>query len=156
MVLADKIIVKTKQEAFGIPTTEANCAAVRDVRYVLERFPAIDPLTNESIADEVDLLTSEVDYAMDTIFNMSGDVFWESVFQAVRCGYIDVPFAPHKLNANKLLTLRDRHQAIRVKSPGNLPIRPQDLKREQKKLRGASDRNSSFVEKMIQDIQIMS
>ena len=153
---ADKIIVKTREEALGIPTVEANCEAVQDVRYVFEKFPVSDLLTSEAIAEEANLVSSQTDSVMDTIFNMAGDAFWESVFQAVRRGCIDVPFAPHRMNSNKLLTLRDRHRAIRIKEPGMVPIHPQDLKREQDLLRAHSDDYDSIFDKMIKDIRIMS
>ena len=156
MISADKIIVKTKEEAFGIPAIETNCGAVQDVRYVFEKFPMVDMITSGAIEEEAELLSSEIDYAMDAIFDLPGDVFWESVYQAVRNGFIDVPFAPHRVNANKLLTVRDRHNAIRIKDAGCVPISANDMRREQELLEANLDSYDSFVDKMTKDIHIMS
>ena len=155
LVAADKIVTKTKDEAFGIPTPEANCEAVQYVRYIFEKFPVVDLVDNETIAVEADLIGSEVDYVMETIFDMRGDVFWESVYQAFRRGFLDVPFAPHRVNPNKLLTVRDRYHAIRIKDPGMVPMRPRDLKREQELLKAYLDPYDSFFDKAMKDIYIM-
>ncbi len=156
MIFADKIIVKTKEEAFGIPAIETNCGAVQDVRYVFEKLPVFEMVTSAAIEEEAELLSSEIDCVMEAIFSLPGDVFWESVFQAVRSGMIDVPFAPHRMNANRLLTIRDRHQAIRIAEAGAVPMSARDARRERKLLEANSDSYGSFVDKMLKDIYIMN
>jgi methylaspartate mutase epsilon subunit len=156
MISADKVIVKTREEAFGIPAIATNCGAVQDVRYVFEKFPMIGALGSDAINEEADLLARQIDYVLESIFNLPGDVFWESVFQAVRLGIIDIPFAPHRMNANKLLTVRDRYNAIRIKEAGCVPIHSSDMKHEQDLLKANSDSYYSFVDKMTKDIHIMS
>lgn len=155
LVKADKIVTKTKDEAFGIPTIEANCEAVRNVRHIFEKLNDTGVTENESIAAEAELIFHEVDYLMDTIFDIPGDVFWESAYQAFRCGFLDVPFAPHCMNKNDMLTLRDRFNSIRIKEPGMVPIDTKDLKQEHKLLKTNQDAYSSFVDKAIKDINIM-
>lgn len=156
LVRADKIIVKTREEAFGIPAIETNCEAIRGVRYVFEKLPIMDQITSVSIAEESKLLASEVDNVMDAILNMPGDVFWESVYQAVRTGLIDIPFSPHRMNKNDMLTVRDEHQAIRIMEPGMVPLRTEDIAHERELINGRVSEHANFVDKMIEDIHIMN
>ena len=60
------------------------------------------------------------------------------------------------MNANKLLTLRDRHQAIRIKEAGAVPLSAKDMKHERRLFEANSDCYDSFVDKMTKDIHIMS
>ncbi|MCH7626853.1 MAG: methylaspartate mutase subunit E [Chloroflexi bacterium] len=153
---ADKIIVKTRDEALGLPTAQSNCDAVRDVRYIFEKFPVTGAVTSEAIEEEAELIGGEVRHLMDAIFNMEGDAFWESVYKAVRDGMIDIPFAPHRMNANKMLTTRDRYQAIRISEPGNVPMCSQDRAKETSLLKLNSDEDAGFFNKMIKDIHVMN
>jgi methylaspartate mutase epsilon subunit len=129
---------------------------VKQVRYLLEKFPVVDPIRSEAIALEEDLIASEADYVLEAICDLPGDVFWESVYQAFRRGFLDVPFAPHHMNPNMLLTARDRHFAIRIKDPGMVPMRPNDVKRERQLLETNSDAYNCFIDKMINDINIQT
>ena len=86
---------------------------------------------------------------------MRGDVFWESVYRAYRQGLIDIPFAPHGMNANRLLTVRDRHNSIRVQQPGNVPMRKEDLERESELLEAERPVSGGFADQMVRDVNIM-
>lgn len=156
MIGADKIVVKTIDEALGVPDAEVNAEAVRCVRYVMDRLGCRDQITSPEIEKEVVLLESEVGTVLDAIFKLSGDLFWESVFRAFQAGMIDVPFAPHIDNANRLVTMRDLNGSIRIKDPGNLPITPEDLMAERRQL---ADRQKAPIEsfhQLLSDINIMA
>ena len=43
MIAADKIVVKTVDEALGVPRAEINAEAVDTVRYVLRTFGCAEP-----------------------------------------------------------------------------------------------------------------
>ena len=49
---AAKIVTKTRDEAFGIATVEANCEAVKNVRYIFNKLLVIDLVSSESICGE--------------------------------------------------------------------------------------------------------
>jgi len=155
LVNADKVVLKTQDEAFGIPTIQANCDAVRLAAYVLNKTAITGQLDSVAVLNEIDLLSSEVEYLLNAIFNIPGEVFWESVFQAVIRGYIDVPFAPHKVNANLLITQRDPKFAIRILNPGRIPISEESLCQERGMLSKNSDLNNKLVSKLLSDINIM-
>ncbi len=120
MIGADKIVVKTVDEALGVPRAEVNAEAVDTVRYVLRAFALRDSRSTSPLIDrEAALIESEVrEHPAARSSSMPGDAFWESVFRAFQLGYLDVPFSPHADNANKLISMRDANGSIRIARPG--------------------------------------
>lgn len=155
MTGADKIVVKTTDEAFGVPDPAVNAEAVRNVRYVFERFRWEDPIISPSIEREIDLIESEVESILSSIFDMPGDAFWESIFRAFQLGIIDVPFSPHIDNANQLITIRDANGSIRIKRRGNVPISDEDAKREQELLASREGVSDETFRSLLIDINLM-
>jgi methylaspartate mutase epsilon subunit len=156
MVAADKVVVKTVDEALGVPRPEVNAEAVETARYVLRTFGFPDALDSPIVEEETSLLESEVDSIMKAIFRLSGDAFWESVFRGFQSGYIDVPFSPHAENANKLISVRDANRSIRIVDPGLVPISRQDMERERALLESRKDRHEKTYRQMLSDIMLMS
>lgn len=156
MVAADKVVVKTVDEALGVPRPEVNAEAVETARYVLRTFHFPDALASPLIEEESVLLESEVDGIMKAIFRLSGDAFWESVYRAFQSGYIDVPFSPHAENANKLISVRDANHSIRIVDPGLVPISARDMAREHALLESRPDHHEKTYRKMLTDITLMT
>ncbi|RLA72764.1 MAG: methylaspartate mutase, partial [Epsilonproteobacteria bacterium] len=150
MVGADKIITKTRNEAFGIPTKEANASAVANVKYTLNMLKG---LPNVSDAEEEENLTNMVDEILEAVFNDSADTLWRKVFNSIKNGYIDIPFSPHIINANEVITVRDSESNIRIYKKGNLPISDKSFEFERSKIKLAE--GERVVDKIIQDIGIM-
>ncbi len=155
---ADKIVVKTVDEALGVPDPEVNADAVESVRYVFDRFRWVEPVTSTSIEAEIDLIESETVGILEAIFDLPGDVFWESVHRAFQTGLIDVPYSPHADNANRLVSMRDANGSIRIKDPGHVPISEGDLKREHGllALREDLDGADPSFRRLLHDIGIMA
>lgn len=153
---ADKVVVKTPEEALGIPSIDSNVAAVRAVRYVLDMFPDVAGVAGEVIEEERDLIGSEVEHVLESIFAQPCTTLLSSVHQAVLTGLIDVPFAPHEQNAGRLVTGRGPGRRIRVLDPASVPISPDDLRREQR-LRGEGvPRQGPLWEHLLRDIRILA
>jgi methylaspartate mutase epsilon subunit len=152
---ADKIVVKTVDEALGVPRPEVNAEAVDTVRYVLRTFGAGGTVDSPAIEQEAELLESEVRSILDTIVALSGDMFWESVYRAFQLGYLDVPFSPHADNANKLVSMRDANGSIRISDPGNVPINAADAAIERQMLEARADRSALTYRQMLADITLM-
>ena len=55
----------------------------------------------------------------------NGDIAVGAV-RAVQAGVLDIPFAPSRFNAGKMLPARDNTGAIRILEPGNMPL-PKDM-----------------------------
>jgi methylaspartate mutase epsilon subunit len=155
IISADKIVVKTIDEALGVPTAEINAQAVDTVKYVLRAFGCAESLTSTLIEREAALIESETKNIVQAIFNISGDAFWESVFRAFQLGYIDIPFSPHVDNANKMVTLRDLNGSIRIMERGHVPISDQDAKDERQLLTSEGHNPDKNYLQLLADINMM-
>lgn len=155
IIAADKIVVKTVDEALGVPRAEINAEACDMVGYVLRTFRSAESMTSPIIEREAALIESETRSILDAIFGIRGDAFWESVFRAFHLGYLDVPFAPHGDNANKLLSVRDGNGSIRIAAAANVPISDEDAYLESELLQTREDRGDKTYRQMLSDIRVM-
>lgn len=155
MISADKVVVKTVDEAIGVPRPEVNAEAVENVRYTMRTFACAAPVTSPLVDREADLIESEVRNILEAIFRLSGDVFWESVFRAFQLGYLDIPFSPHVDNANRLVSIRDANKSIRIADPGNVPISDEDRRREHDLLASGARPADKTYRQLLGDINLM-
>ena len=150
LVGADKIITKTRNEAFGIPTKEANAQAVSSVQYTLNILKGLPQIQDQ---EEEEHLTSMVNSIMEAILNNRADTLWRKVLNSIKSGELEIPFSPHIINANEVITVRDPNGDIRIFERGKLPISDRDFKYEKERIR--LPENGRVVDKIIQDIGIM-
>jgi methylaspartate mutase epsilon subunit len=155
MISADKVVVKTIDEALGVPRVEINAEAVESVKYVLRTFRCGEPLTSALVEEEAALIESEARGILQAIFDLSGDMFWESVFRAFQIGYLDVPFSPHSDNANRLISIRDANGSIRISDRGNVPISDRDARLEQQLLASRVRSSDKTYRQLLADINVM-
>jgi methylaspartate mutase epsilon subunit len=151
LVGADKIITKTRDEAFGIPTMECNAQAVASTQYTLRTLQGLPAFSDP---EEEENIEAQVHAMMETVFNDPADTLWRKTFNAIKQGRIDVPFSPHIINHNAVLTLRDPQGSIRIVEPGALPLPARCLAYERQKAGGFADK-TAMVEKIIHDIGVM-
>lgn len=151
LVNADKIITKTRDEAFGIPTKEANAKTVANTQYTLKILQGLPNIVDEV---EEEILTQEVKSIMEAVFNDSADTLWRKVFNSIKNGTIDVPFSPHIINNNEVVTVRDKNKNIRIIKRGKLPISDKCFEFEKSKCDLNKDA-TSIVNDIIHDIGIM-
>jgi methylaspartate mutase epsilon subunit len=152
---ADKVVIKTIDEAMGVPRSEVNAEAVETVEYLLRVFSCSLPVTSPLIEREAALIESETRSIVEAIFAIPGDVFWECVFRAFQKGFLDIPFSPHADNANKLMSMRDEHSSIRIAHRGNVPISDHDADEERRILVGSSTRADKTYRQLLRDINLM-
>ncbi len=151
LVGADKIITKTRDEAFGIPTKEANAKTVANTQYTLR---ILNGLPNIVDKEEEEILEAEVKSIMEAVFNDNADTLWRKVFNSIKNGIIDVPFSPHIINNNEVVTVRDTNKNIRIIKRGKLPISDRCFEYEKSKCDLNKDA-TSIVNDIIHDIGIM-
>ncbi|MBX2839768.1 MAG: methylaspartate mutase [Gammaproteobacteria bacterium] len=151
MVGADKIITKTREEAVGIPTKEANAQTVANTQYTLNILGGLPAITDEQ---EEEILTAEVHAIMEAVFNDPADTLWRKVFNSIKNGIIDVPFSPHIINHNKMITIRDPDKNIRIIDRGGVPI-PDHCLEYEKSCCDLNKDTTSIVNDIIHDIGIM-
>lgn len=151
MVGADKIITKTREEASGIPTKEANAKTVANTQYSLGILNGLPNVVDEQ---EEEILTLEVKAIMEAVFNDPADTLWRKVFNSIKNGVIDVPFSPHIINHNNMITIRDAKKNIRIIKRGNVPIPDRCYAYEKAQCDLTKD-TTSIVNDIIHDIGIM-
>jgi methylaspartate mutase epsilon subunit len=151
LVRADKIIVKTRDEAFGIPTMQCNAQSVANTKYT---FKVLNGLPKISDEEEEENLKEEIHSIMEAVFNDSADTLWRKVFNSIKNGIIDVPFSPHIINHNKVITIRDENSNIRIIDRGNMPISDKCLAYEKSKVKLSEDK-TQIINKIIEDIGVM-
>ncbi len=149
LVRADKIITKTRDEAFGIPTPEVNARAVSNTQYTLNILKGLPTISD---AEEEENLTEMVDDIMEAVLNDPADTLWRQVFNSIKNGIIDIPFSPHIINRGEAITVRDKNYNIRFYKRGNIPISDRCLDYERSKIDLGG---KSLVENIIHDIGIM-
>ncbi len=151
MVGADKIITKTREEASGIPTKEANAKTVANTQYTLGILNGLPNIVDE---EEEEMLTLQVKAIMEAVFNDPADTLWRKVFNSIKNGIIDVPFSPHIINHNNMITIRDAKKNIRIIKRGNVPIPDRCYAYEKAQCDLTKD-TTSIVNDIIHDIGIM-
>ena len=151
MVGANKIITKTCEEAVGIPTKEANAKTVANTQYTLRILNGLPDISDEQ---EEEILTAEVMAIMEAVFNDPADTLWRKTFNCIKNGIIDVPFSPHIINHNEMITIRDANKNIRIIDRGNVPIPDRCFEFEKSKCDLQKD-TTDIVNDIVHDIGIM-
>jgi len=150
---ATKIIVKTPHEAMGIPTMEANAEGLRCTKQVISML-ADQPLNNAQVAAEMEIIKAETKCILDKCFELGeGDIAVGTV-AAFQTGVLDIPFAPSRYNAGKLLPARDNDGAIRILNPGNVPLSRELLDFNTSKIqeRAKQEKRAASFQMVIDDV----
>ncbi len=151
---ATKVIVKTPHEAIGIPTKEANSAGIKATKTTLnllkgQRLPML-----KELADEIAIIKTETKCILDKVFELGmGDIAVGTV-KAFEIGVIDIPFAPSKYNAGKILPARDNNGAVRFLEFGNIPFTKEikDFNRELLEKRAKYEGRDVSFQMVVDDI----
>lgn len=154
---ATKVIVKTPHEAMGIPTMEANAEGLRCTKQVISML-ADQKLNSKEVKAEEAIIEAETRSIVDKCFELGdGDIAIGTV-RAFEAGVIDVPFAPSRYNAGKILTARDNEGAIRFFDSGNLSLSSDLLDFHKKKIdeRAKTEGRAATFQMVIDDVYAIS
>ncbi len=149
-----KVIVKTPHEALGIPTKEANAAGLRATKQVVSMLRDQNYCDLQAVNEESKILEAEVKCIMDKVEEFGkGDIALGTV-RAFQAGIIDVPFAPSRFNAGKVLPARDNNGAIRFLEIGNLPFSDEikNFHRDKLNERGKVEKREVSFQMVVDDI----
>ena len=117
---ATKMITKTPHESVGIPTKEANGMGIKASKLVTKLMQYQSFPDSPALREEMAQIEKEVDCLMDCVLRVGeGDIAKGTVVDFEQ-GLIDIPFAPSKFNAGKILPARDNDGHIRILEFGNL------------------------------------
>ena len=150
---ATKVIVKTPHEAIGIPTMEANAQGLRCTKQVVSTVADQD-FMDRNLDREMEIISQETKCIVDKCFELGeGDIALGAV-RGVEAGVIDIPFAPCRANAGKMLPCRNNEGAVRMLNTGNVPFTKDliDFHREQIEERGKYEGRQVSFQMVIDDI----
>ncbi len=117
-----KVIVKTPHEAFGIPTKEANANGLKCTKMVLNLMADQKSYMSKKLKEQLNIIKEETECILDAVFDAGKGDMANGVVEAFKRGILDIPFAPSKHNANKILPARDAYGAVRYLDSGNVPL----------------------------------
>lgn len=124
---ATYMITKSPHEAAGVPTPEANAHGVSASKMVLRMLADQKFAPMPEIALEQSILEAETRAIVDRALELGDGDAAVGAVRAVEAGIIDVPFSPHRSNANQALPARDWRGAVRLAQFGGIPI-PKEIR----------------------------
>ncbi|MDD4570505.1 MAG: methylaspartate mutase subunit E, partial [Tepidanaerobacteraceae bacterium] len=151
---ATKVIVKTPHEALGVPTKEANAQGLRATKQVInmlkdQKMPSCDELEREK-----DIIKKETTLILNRIYELGEGDWAKGAVRGFESGIVDVPFAPSRFNAGKILPARDNNGAVRFLNFGLLPFNQEIKQFHQEKLikRGKAENREVSFQMVVDDI----
>lgn len=123
---ATKVIVKTPHEAMGVPTKDANAAGLRASKQLVSMLKDQDFRSIPAVVAESDIIMKEMRCILEKVEELGKGDFAVGTVAAFEAGVLDVPFAPSRYNAGKVMPARDNVGAVRFLETGNMPF-TQDL-----------------------------
>ena len=101
---------------------QANAAGLRCTKQVISMLCDQSLPESDTLRQEREIITAETRQILDKCFELGeGDIAVGCV-RAFQAGVIDVPFAPSRFNAGKILPARDNNGAVRLMETAALPF----------------------------------
>ena len=132
---ATKVITKTPQEAYGVPTKEANAQGLLCSRLMVESLARQHPLDVTAVDEEANWIAKEASAIIERTLELGDGLPERSVVRAFEAGVLDVPFSPSVYAKDRVVPMRDKHGAVRYFDHGNLPLGKELVGRNQELLR---------------------
>lgn len=123
---ATKVIVKTPHEAMGVPTKEANAAGLRATKQLVSMLKDQDFRSIPAVVAESEIIMKEMRCILEKVEELGKGDYAVGTVAAFEAGVLDIPFAPSRYNAGKVMPARDNVGAVRFLETGNMPF-TQDL-----------------------------
>lgn len=155
---ATKVIVKTPHEAMGVPTKEANAAGLRATKQMIQMLADQRMIEDEALKAEVAIIKGETRCLIEKTLELGDGDLAIGTVRAFEAGVIDIPFAPSRFNAGKLMPARDNDGAVRLLDTGRLPLTEELKKFHREKIahRGAHEGRAVSFQMVIDDIYAIS
>jgi len=154
MAGATKVIVKTPHEALGIPTMEANAQGIRDTVMTLNMLKGQRMPMSPELQTEINIIKAETRCMLESVYEVGKGDFARGTVEAFKMGIVDIPFAPSKYNAGKMMPARDNFGAVRYLMTGNIPFTQDIIDFNKAKLveRGQFEKRDVTFQMTIDDI----
>jgi methylaspartate mutase epsilon subunit len=139
-----RMIVKSPEEAHGIPSPEANSQGLLLSRAMLDWFGSA---TDEAaVAEEQAWIEREAESILGAVLRRAEvEGLRRAVVRAFAEGVLDVPFAPNEHVRGAIAPCRDRTRAVRYARFGSLPFDAEVKARNDRLVRGARPPASSVL-----------
>lgn len=151
---ATKVIVKTPHEAMGVPTKEANAAGLKATKQLTSMLKDQSFIHIPAVITESEIIMQEMKCILDKVEEFGKGDYVQGTIAAFEAGVIDIPFAPSRYNAGKVMPARDNLGAVRLLDPGNIPL-TDDLRtfhRQKLEERAAYEQRSVSFQMVIDDV----
>ena len=151
---ATKVISKTPHEAMGVPTKEANASGLKATKQITTMLKDQSMAQFPEVRAEIEIIVAETKCILEKTLELGGGDFAAGTVRAFEAGVIDVPFAPSRYNAGKILPARDNLGAIRFMDPANIPLSDdlKDFHKQKLEERGKSEKRPVSYQMLIDDI----
>ena len=151
---ATKVITKTPHEAMGIPTKEANAAGLKATKQLVTMLKDQSLAQIPAVKAETEIIVQETKCILDKTYELGGGDFAVGTVRAFEAGVLDVPFAPSRYNAGKVMPARDNEGAVRFIDTANIPLSDdlKDFHRQKLAERGAFEKRPVSYQMVIDDI----
>jgi len=151
---ATKVITKTPHEAMGIPTKEANASGLKATKQLVTMLKDQSLAEMPEVKAEMETITMETRCILEKTFELGGGDFALGTVRAFEAGVLDVPFAPSRYNAGKVMPARDNYGAVRFLDPGNIPLSTElkNFHRDKLHERGMFEKRPVSYQMVIDDI----
>lgn len=155
---ATKVIVKTPHEAIGIPTKEANAQGIKTTKQILTLLQGQKLQISMDLMDEIKIIRAETACILDKVFELGEGDLAKGTVRAFAAGVLDIPFAPSKYNAGKVLPARDNNGAVRFLEFGNMPFTKEiiDFNKAKFAERAKYENRSESFQMVVDDIYAIS
>lgn len=151
---ATKVIVKTPHEAMGIPTKTANSSGLKATKQLVMMLKDQTFEDSPKLAAEMEIISCETRAILDKVTELGEGDLVQGVIRAFHAGVLDIPFAPSRENAGKVLPARDNEGAVRFLDHGNLPFSEELVAFHKDKMKERADyeKRSISFQMVIDDI----
>ena len=155
---ATQVITKSTHEAEGIPTKEANAAGVKATRMAVQLMRSNRLPECPEVLQEQKIIIRESRSILDKALEMGDGDAVLSAIRSLQAGILDIPWAPNRHVAGKVIPVRDASGAVRYLDHASLPLSQEVLEYNRGKIRERERRGGQKVdyEAAIHDITEVS
>lgn len=140
------MITKTTHEAEGIPTKDANAEGVKATRMAISLLRQVRLPENPSFLQEKEMIKKEARSILNKTLELGEGDAAQGAVRAIQAGVLDIPWAPNKYVAGRVIPVRDASGAIRYLEHANLPFDSEILEYHREKIMEREDRDGRKVD----------
>ncbi|MDI6753463.1 MAG: methylaspartate mutase subunit E [Thermodesulfobacteriota bacterium] len=141
-----QIITKSTHEAEGIPTKEANAEGVKATRMAIHLMRSNRLPENKESLQEKKIIIQESYAILNKTLDMGEGDPVLGALRALQAGVLDIPWAPNRHVAGKVIPVRDSRGAVRYLDHANLPLTPEILEYNREKIRERESRHGRKID----------